>query len=153
MIVFGKERDYIIHNDDVVKGFFSAYRFLSNYHECKIRYEGFIYGSTEAAYQSSKSLDTLIREQFTLMKPNESRSNGRKIQIRPDWDEVRLKVMEDVCRIKFTTNLYLKEMMLETGSRYLEETNHWGDTFFGVCNGVGENNLGKILMKIRSQLN
>jgi ribA/ribD-fused uncharacterized protein len=153
MMVFGKDREYIVQNDNVVKGFFGHYRFLSNYHECKIEYEGFIYDSTEAAYQSCKTLDLSIREQFTLMKPNESRTNGRKLQIRPDWDEVRLKVMEDVCRLKFTTNSYLKEMMLETGDRYLEETNHWGDVFFGVCNGVGENNLGKILMKIRSELN
>lgn len=29
------------------------------------------------------------------------------------------------------------------------EVNNWGDTYWGVCNGIGDNHLGKILMKIR----
>jgi predicted NAD-dependent protein-ADP-ribosyltransferase YbiA (DUF1768 family) len=34
----------------------------------------------------------------------------------------------------------------------LIEGNWWGDTYWGVCNGVGENHLGKLLMKIRDYL-
>jgi predicted NAD-dependent protein-ADP-ribosyltransferase YbiA (DUF1768 family) len=35
----------------------------------------------------------------------------------------------------------------------LEERNAWGDTDWGTdINGVGENNLGKILMKVREKL-
>ena len=51
---------------------------------------------------------------------------------------------------------YQKLMM--TGDKYLEETNYWNDIFWGVAKkdlneqGVGENNLGKLLMEIRSDL-
>ena len=41
-------------------------------------------------------------------------------------------------------------MLLSTGDKYLEETNHWKDTYYGVCDGVGKNVLGKILMSVRN---
>ena len=38
----------------------------------------------------------------------------------------------------------------ETGGRYLEETNWWGDRFWGKdLNGDGLNTLGQLLMEIR----
>jgi predicted NAD-dependent protein-ADP-ribosyltransferase YbiA (DUF1768 family) len=39
-----------------------------------------------------------------------------------------------------------------TGDRKLVEGNYWHDTFWGVCNGVGENYLGEILMHVRQEL-
>jgi predicted NAD-dependent protein-ADP-ribosyltransferase YbiA (DUF1768 family) len=59
--------------------------------------------------------------------------------------------MEDLLRQKFQ-NPYLKNKLLATGNAEIEETNSWGDVFWGICKGVGENHLGKILMKIRSEL-
>lgn len=43
-------------------------------------------------------------------------------------------------------------MLINTGDAELIEGNSWGDTFWGECNGIGENNLGKILMKIRKEI-
>ena len=45
-----------------------------------------------------------------------------------------------------------KQKLIDTGDIELVEVNSWGDTFYGVCNGVGENHLGKLLMKIRKEL-
>ena len=50
---------------------------------------------------------------------------------------------------KFLLHLPLREMLLETGDKYIEETNYWKDTYWGVCDGIGENNLGKIIMATR----
>ena len=50
---------------------------------------------------------------------------------------------------KFYRNIDLRNKLMETGNRYLEETNHWKDRYWGVCDGKGENNLGKILMSVR----
>ena len=61
--------------------------------------------------------------------------------------------MAYLVREKFTTNQKLQKQLLATGDQHLEETNKWGDTFWGVCNGVGSNHLGKILMKVRDELN
>ena len=150
MRVFGKEREYIVHNDDVVKGFFGAYRFLSNFELGTVIYEGIKYPSSENAYQSAKSLDPKVRETFIDVTPSESKKMGRKIDCREDWDEVKYKVMYDIVLDKFTRNPYLAEMLVETGDRYLEESNHWNDTCWGVCDGIGTNWLGKILMDVRT---
>ena len=32
------------------------------------------------------------------------------------------------------------------------EGNTWGDVFWGVCNGIGENHLGNILMDVRDEI-
>jgi predicted NAD-dependent protein-ADP-ribosyltransferase YbiA (DUF1768 family) len=53
---------------------------------------------------------------------------------------------------KFSRNPELRVKLLNTGDLQLVEGNYWGDTFWGVCNGKGENHLGKILMRVRKEL-
>ena len=57
-----------------------------------------------------------------------------------------------VLRAKFAQNPELAMQLLATGTRYLEETNTWGDTYWGVCEGKGLNMLGKTLMQVRDEL-
>lgn len=64
---------------------------------------------------------------------------------------MKLRVMELLLRQKFQIP-ELGAKLLSTGSAELVEGNHWGDTFWGVYNKVGHNHLGKLLMKIRSEL-
>lgn len=152
MIVFGKERDYIIHDDEKICGFFGDYRFLSNYEWCTIQYEGLTYSQTESAYQAMKSLDMETRVEYTRMGPSEAKKISYKLPVREDWKDVRVQIMYDLVKYKFEHNEELKKKLLDTGNKYLEETNHWKDIFWGVCNGIGENNLGKILMQVRKEL-
>lgn len=60
--------------------------------------------------------------------------------------------MYEICKAKFTQNEDLKEKLLATGNNILEEGNTWGDRVWGTVNGVGENRLGKILMRVREEL-
>ena len=60
--------------------------------------------------------------------------------------------MYEICKIKFITNPNFTKRLLETGNQELIEGNDWNDTFWGVCNGEGENNLGRTLMRIRREL-
>ena len=76
---------------------------------------------------------------------------GRRIRLRKDWDTYRLAWMEQVLICKFNQNPILLQKLLDTYPTPLAETNTWGDTFWGVCNGQGENHLGQILMKIREE--
>ena len=152
MIVFGKERDYIVHNNEVIKGFFGNFRFLSNFEVADVVFEGVKYPSSENSYQAAKSLDPEVRSQFINITPSESKKLGRKIECRPDWEEVKYKVMYDIVLDKFMRNPHLREMLIETGERYLEESNHWHDKVWGVCDGVGTNWLGKILMDVRTEV-
>ena len=70
--------------------------------------------------------------------------------MRPDWDQVKVSVMLGLLRMKFA-DAGLRNMLLSTGNQELIEDNDWFDTFWGVCNGVGENQLGKLLMQVRAE--
>jgi ribA/ribD-fused uncharacterized protein len=136
------------HNESEICGFFEDYRWLSNFHICTVSYEGLSYPSSENAYQAAK-YPPEERPQFTVCTPSVSKKLGRLAAINPAASKE--EVMLDCLRDKFT-NPDLRQKLLDTGERHLEETNWWGDTFWGVCDGVGKNMLGKLLMLVRDEL-
>lgn len=138
--------------DIAVKGFFREHRFLSNFHICEIEYEGRTYPSTENAYQAAKFPDA-IRKKFENIEPKDAKALGGSLKMSKEeqerWDLKRLDIMRDLSYIKYQDPT-LRKKLLETGDRYLEETNYWGDTFWGVHKKFGENKLGKLLMEVRA---
>jgi len=134
----------------MVEEFTGKYRFLSNFWSCFIVYKGVEYPSVENAYQAAKCLNRMDRERFLNIKASEAKKLGRVIQMRPGWDGEKLQVMYELVKQKFRDPV-LKEKLLATGTRQLEEGNWWGDTYWGTVNGVGENHLGKILMRVREE--
>ena len=126
--------------------------FLSNFYPCIVTYKGITYTTSEAAYQAQKTLDNNERIRFSKLDPKTAKEEGQKVDKRTDWDEVKLKEMYYICKTKFLQNPELGMLLLETKDEELIEGNDWDDTFWGVCNGVGENHLGKTLMKIRKEL-
>jgi len=134
--------------------FQNEYRFLSNFWPCAhgIEANGIIYYSTENAYQASKSPIPDIHKKFKKLTPAMAKSLGSKIELREDWDDIKLDVMYDLNKKKFK-DINLKKMLLATGDRLLVEGNNWGDRFWGQDPiGNGRNYLGKILMRIRDEL-
>lgn len=137
---------------DVINSFKNDYAFLSNFYPAPIQYDGLLYQNSEAAFQAQKCADKKDRQQFTKMNPSEAKKAGRKVTLRKDWEKVKVFIMEEIVREKFLQNTDLAEMLLETKDAYLEEGNTWGDKTWGTVNGQGANNLGKILMKVREEL-
>lgn len=137
-----------------VKGFQGYYRFLSNFYPIEITFEGLTYTSSEAAFQAQKTLDEELRARFTRLDAREARTLGRdkkKTKVRKDWEDVKLNVMYKILRKKFSKQP-CRNMLMETGDAYLEETNYWYDTFWGVYNGIGKNHLGRLLMLVRDEI-
>jgi len=132
-----------------MKAFSGPLAFLSNFHPCKIEYLGLSFSSSEAAYQASKCPERA--GEFISLSPGKAKRLGRTVKIRSDWEEVKIAVMEEILRLKFS-DPDLAKLLTETGDEELVEANWWGDRFWGQCNGVGENHLGKLLMKIRADL-
>lgn len=141
-----------LHDDENIKGFFGDYRWMSNFHMCEVEYEGILYPSSEHAYQAAKSTDEGVRRLFTTGSAADIKSLGRKITMRSDWESVKYQVMSDILLDKFLSHPNLKQKLLDTGNKYLEETNWWKDKIWGVYRGEGTNWLGKILMEIREKL-
>lgn len=134
--------------------FRDEYFFLSNFYEAPVEYRGIRYGSNEAAFQAQKCMTDGERAEFAPLRPSDSKKKGRRVKLRPDWEKVKVGIMEEIVRAKFTQNEQLREMLLATGDAVLEEGNTWNDTFWGVHlkNGQGQNHLGRILMQVREEL-
>ena len=135
-----------------ILGFNNEFEFLSNFYPASIEYEGIIYPTVEHAYQAAKTMNLTHRSNIAKLKyAGQAKKAGRKLAIRDDWEDVKVSVMEYLLRQKFSYE-DLKSKLIATEDRYIEETNHWNDTFWGVCNGKGQNILGKLLMKIRNEI-
>lgn len=128
-------------------------RFLSNFYPAAVTLEGTEYPTVEHAYQAAKTTDLSIRRMIRrAATPGDAKRLGKTLVIRPEWHKVRLEIMEQLVREKFTRHVELKRRLYLTGHEELIEGNMWGDCFWGVCGGKGENQLGKILMKVREEL-
>ena len=126
--------------------------FLSNFHPSVIEFEDGTYRSVEAAYQAAKTEDVKLRRQFQgVVSPGKCKRLGKKLELRPGWDNIKEGVMLTLLREKFKIP-ELREKLLRTGDAYIEETNWWGDEFWGVCRGKGLNRLGHLLMQVREEV-
>lgn len=66
-----------------------------------------------------------------------------------DWDDRKFSLMKSLVGTKFSEHDNLMAKLVATGKAQLIEGNTWGDKIWGVCDGEGENHLGRILMEIR----
>lgn len=155
---------------DEITSFRGEYRFLSNFaitpfyapfhdsvEKCK---------SVEHYFQASKCKVNNPEFRAILRTPNPRQAKflGRKVDLRDDWEEVKLDVMLAGLRLKFDPDnivgINLVNSLLATGNAILIEGNTWNDRYWGMVqlNGaagpvwVGENNLGKLLMQVRQEL-
>ena len=130
-----------------INEFRGKYSFLSNFYR-------FTDGPTvEHLYQAEKTLDPALRARILLAgTPAKAKSMGKNVPLRKNWDKKKLKIMESLVTVKFTRFSKMEELLIKTGDAELIEGNWWGDTFWGVYDGIGENHLGKIIMKIREKL-
>lgn len=141
---------------DRILRFTGDYRWLSNFYSIPVLYEGITYPSSEHAYQAAKTDDLAIRLHIAnIDNPVSAKRYGRKISRNSQWEEIKIQVMSAIVLAKFNQNLELKQNLLGTGDKLLEEGNWHKDTFWGICppaSGIGHNHLGKILMDVRKRL-
>lgn len=148
---------------DTIKYFFREYRFLSNFYESLITVPGYFFKfpTVEHFYQSCKTVIKIeILGIVNAPTPGEAKKLGKKCTRREDWEApVEIKnglfipykviVMKRGLEAKFNQHEDLRKRLLATGDMILEEGNDWGDFYWGKVNGIGENNLGKLLMDLR----
>lgn len=123
--------------------------FLSNF------YHSVIFGrltTVEHWFQACKAVDGAEKNYvLDAPTPGAAKRRGRRIKMRADWDEIKLGIMQQLLREKFS-DPELAKKLIATGSTELVEGNTWGDRYWGVYNGEGENHLGKLLMAVRDEL-
>jgi hypothetical protein len=138
-----------VNNVVDVKEFRGKYAFLSNMYKCQVKVDGIVYQSAEAAYQAQKTTDIDIRHEFSKLGPVEAKEKGRHIQSLKSFN--RIDAMGKVLIAKFSQNKDLLDELLKING-VIVEGNTWNDTYWGVCNGKGENMLGKMLSRIRDNV-
>jgi len=139
-----------------INRFKGQYSFLSNFYPCLVEFEGMMYPSVEHAFQAAKTLDMDKRKDFRVYPtPADAKHFGKKVNLRPDWEDIKIGIMRQLVFDKFNRNISdidLKQNLIDTGDIHLEAGNNHGDRFWGTVKGEGRNELGKALMYVRDQL-
>ena len=137
--------------------FKDEYEVYSNFYPCIIIFEDIEYPTLEHAYQAAKTLDQNIRKKISMIPASQAgkaKRLGSKVKLRPNWELIKLTIMKNLLIQKFSKEPF-KSLLLNTYDIMIIEGNYWHDNYWGDCycskcqDIVGQNNLGKLIMKIR----
>ena len=137
-------------------GLSGPYGFMSNFYSAPFpdpENPSRIWPTTEHYYQALKSLDFEEQERVrNLPTPREARNVGQTLRLRPNWESVKIRVMDDALKAKFSAHESLTQKLVMTGTDELVEDSPI-DYFWGCGKtGRGRNELGKALMRLRESL-
>jgi hypothetical protein len=128
---------------------------FSNFAPYPITIDGKVWATSEHYFQAQKFADVDHVEAIRLSKsPMDAAKMGRdrKKPLRADWESIKIAIMIDGVRAKFTQHRELRDILLSTGNATLVERTK-NDSFWGDGgDGSGKNKLGEILMQIREEL-
>lgn len=137
---------------DTIDSFRGEFDFLSNFSNHRVVVFSRMWKTAEHAFQAAKTSDPNERGWVAMQEtPGKAKKVGRRVTLIGGWDDVKVDTMRVIVRKKFQQHNAIREALIATGDAELIEGNWWHDTFWGVCNGEGENNLGKILMELREE--
>jgi ribA/ribD-fused uncharacterized protein len=132
-----------------------AYGCFSNFSPHPITLDGKAWPTSEHYFQAQKFEDEQHQEAIrTTKSPMIAARMGRdrKKTLRPDWEAVKISIMTDAVRAKFTQHDDIRAILLGTAdARLVEHTtndSYWGDG----GDGSGKNMLGQVLMRVRDEL-
>lgn len=128
--------------------FKGEFYFLSNMYPCKVIYNGINYGSSENLFQALKCANSCDMTKFVGIHPIQAKKLGRTIEMKKNWEKIKINRMRLALYSKFKYNPELVDKLLEV-KEVIREDNNWNDTFWGVYHGCGKNVLGQLLMEIR----
>ncbi len=130
---------------------------FSNFSSFSVRWKGRLWQTSEHAYQAShffKTAPTLVEKIFKAKSAHEAykiaKVNADKAP--KDWEEKKVKIMEDIVRHKLTQNPYVMHKLLQTGKRKIIEDSSKDDCWGWGEKRNGRNELGKIWMKLRGEV-
>jgi ribA/ribD-fused uncharacterized protein len=128
---------------------------FSNFSSFMLEWKGVLYMTSEHAYHTEKFTDSEIIEKIKNARSAHDAfriSREYENEVRPDWLDIRVAVMEDIIRAKVAQHPYVKEKLIESGDREIIEDS-WRDAFWGWGpNKDEQNQLGKIWMKVREEI-
>ena len=128
---------------------------LSNFHMTPFELDSIKWPTVEHYFQASKFLDQKNKDIILKCStPAEAKKVGRHLSpLRKDWDIIKKEIMYKAVKAKFEQNEDLRKLLISTGDALLREKSRF-DRFWAVgSKGNGGNELGKIMMRVRKELN
>lgn len=129
---------------------------FDNFSSFQVEYDGYLWPTSEHAYQAAKFKDSSI-ETYEQIKKARSAHDAQKVANenkelqRSDWDLVKKDIMKEILRNKINQHPYVLKKLLQTGTRIIIEDS-WRDSNWGWGpNKDGKNLLGKIWMELRDE--
>lgn len=145
-----------------INRFNNGYSYLSNFYVGQpIIFQGIEFLSAEHLFNALKTRISSEAQYVAEAKTAaEAKARGRAVTLRDDWDKSeRYIAMRRTLGAKFIGSRDLAEGLVQTGENNLVEGNTWHDQVWGncicgrpACQALGENNLGKMLMELRADL-
>jgi ribA/ribD-fused uncharacterized protein len=133
-----------------------THREFSNFAAFWIDLDGERWPTTEHYYQAQKFIDLQVQAKIrAAAKPiiAKSLADKHRDKMRSDWDAIKDDVMYRAVRRKFELYPELRELLLATGNEEIAEAGPNHDAYWGIGrDGTGQNKLGKIIERIRSEL-
>ena len=143
---------------DEVIGFYPREFYpFDNFSSFKVEWNGYLFSSVEEAYQAASFMGS-DEELVEKIKKSHSADEAQRIAYanrdkrREDWDDVKVSIMEELLRLKIEQNPYVKKKLLQTGDYMIVEDSPKDDFWGWGPNRNGQNNLGKLWMKLREGL-
>ena len=130
---------------------------LSNFSSFQVVWRGRQWATSEHAYQAAHFFDTapeLAETIFNLPSAHEAfklaKANGH---LAPDnWEDIKVSIMEDICRHKLEQHEYVRRKLLQTGNLPLVEDSPTDACWGWGTNKDGRNELGKVWMRLRDEI-
>ena len=133
----------------------TRWTYLSPFSAHEVVVRGVVYKTAEHAYQTLRMKDGARENIASATSPLEAwrRAQAAKEQELLDESVDKLSLMEEIFRAKLQQHTDVREILLETGNAELLKV-YDTDYYWGTgADGSGENQMGKLWMKLRSELN
>jgi len=144
-------------NEEQVFFYEAEHYYLSNFSAFAIRFNGLLWMTAEHLYQAHKFFwlkDGKIADMiFHAPSAHEAKqiAKAHKDKIFPEFEQVKLVIMEAILRAKIEQHSYVLKMLLKTSDAILIEDSS-KDAFWGRGPDFqGMNHLGRIWMKLRAE--
>jgi len=147
-----KYTDLADYDLEIIDCYERDYYVFSNFSSFSMDYEGTYFPTSEHLYHYFKFTDPVLQQQIREAKSAHEAfklAEVNKHLRRTDWDDIKLDVMEKILRMKVEQHPYVKKKLIASGNQPIIECS-WRDDYWGWGpNKDGQNQLGRLWMKIR----
>ena len=146
----------MIHMDEPINFIETRFMYLSPFSAHPVNIWGEVFATAEHAYQASRIKAGVERDAIkNARSPLDAWREGQKYKNNPELQIPNFDkdvVMEKIFRAKMAQHPDITEILKESGTRELLKV-YETDYYWGTGkDGSGENRMGKLWMKLRSEL-